>query len=29
MTYREDLDSVKRAIADMKSRGVYPYKLWK
>ena len=29
MTYRDDLDSVKRAIADMKSRGVYPDKLWK
>ena len=29
MTYREDLDSVKLAIADMKSRGVYPDKLWK
>ena len=29
MTYRDDLDSVKRAIADMKSRGIYPDKLWK
>ncbi len=29
MTYREDLDSVKCAIADMKSRGIYPDKLWK
>ena len=29
MTYREDLDSVKLAIADMKSRGIYPDKLWK
>ena len=28
MTYREDLDSVKNAIADMKARGVYPAKLW-
>ena len=28
MTYREDLDSVKKAIADMKARGIYPEKLW-
>ena len=28
MTYREDLDSVRKAIADMKSEGVYPDKLW-
>ena len=28
MTYREDLDSVKAAIADMKSRGIYPERLW-
>lgn len=28
MTYREDLDSVRSAIADMKARGVYPEKLW-
>ena len=28
MTYREDLDSVKNAIADMKARGIYPAKLW-
>ena len=28
MTYREDLDFVKAAIAEMKSRGIYPEKLW-
>jgi hypothetical protein len=28
MTYREDLDSVKAAIADMKARGIYPERLW-
>ena len=28
MTYREDLDSVKTAIADMKARGIYPERLW-
>ncbi|MDO4815714.1 MAG: sugar phosphate nucleotidyltransferase [Bacillota bacterium] len=28
MTYREDLDSVKAAIAKMKSEGIYPEKLW-
>ena len=28
MTYREDLDSVKKAIADMKNRGIYPDMLW-
>ena len=28
MTYREDLDSVRAAIADMKKRGIYPEKLW-
>lgn len=28
MTYREDLDSVKAAIAKMKSEGVYPEMLW-
>ena len=28
MTYREDLDSVKAAIADMKVRGIYPERLW-
>ena len=28
MTYREDLDSVRDAIAKMKSEGVYPEKLW-
>lgn len=28
MTYREDLDSVKNAIADMKARGIYPARLW-
>ena len=28
MTYREDLESVKNAIADMKARGIYPAKLW-
>ena len=28
MTYREDLDSVREAIADMKAKGIYPDKLW-
>ena len=28
MTYREDLDSVRRAIADMRKQGIYPDKLW-
>ena len=28
MTYREDLDSVKAAIADMKMHGIYPERLW-
>ena len=28
MTYRGDADSVKNAIADMKSRGIYPEALW-
>ena len=28
MTYREDLDSVKSAIAQLKVRGIYPEKLW-
>lgn len=28
MTYREDLDSVRSAIADMKAKGIYPDKLW-
>lgn len=28
MTYREDLDSVKAAIAGMKARGIYPERLW-
>jgi len=28
MTYHEDLESVKSAVADMKSRGIYPEKLW-
>ena len=28
MTYREDLDSVKDAISGMKSKGIYPEKLW-
>lgn len=28
MTYREDLDSVKNAIAQLKDAGVYPKKLW-
>lgn len=28
MTYREDLNSVKAAIADMRSEGLYPEKLW-
>jgi hypothetical protein len=28
VTYREDLDSVKSAVADMKKRGIYPNKLW-
>lgn len=28
MTYREDLDSVKAAIAKMKAEGIYPEKLW-
>ena len=29
VTYREDLDSVKEAIADMKKRGIYEESLWK
>jgi choline kinase len=28
MTYREDLDSVKKAISDMTRRGIYPAMLW-
>ena len=28
MTYREDADKVKAAIAGMKARGIYPEKLW-
>ena len=28
MTYREDAEKVRAAIADMKARGVYPEKLW-
>ena len=28
MTYREDIDAVRAAIADMKRRGVYPERLW-
>ncbi len=28
MTYREDLDSVRSAIADMRDKGIYPDKLW-
>ena len=28
VTYREDLDSVKKAIADMKQQGIYEEKLW-
>ena len=28
MTYREDIDAVRAAIADMKHRGVYPERLW-
>ena len=28
VTYREDLDSVKEAIADMKARGIYEENLW-
>jgi len=28
VTYREDLDSVKNAIADMKKRGIYTENLW-
>ena len=28
MTYREDIDAVKAAIAGMKDRGIYPEKLW-
>ena len=28
MTYKEDLDFVKTAIADMKAKGIYPEKLW-
>ena len=29
VTYREDLASVKQAIADMKENGIYPKELWK
>lgn len=28
MTYREDLDSVRAAIGNMKKKGIYPEKLW-
>jgi len=28
VTYREDLEHVKKAVSDMISNGVYPYKLW-
>ena len=28
MTYREDLDSVRQAIMDMKAQGIYPANLW-
>ena len=28
MTYREDLDSVRHAIMDMKAQGIYPANLW-
>ena len=28
MTYREDIDKVRAAIADMKRNGIYPEKLW-
>jgi hypothetical protein len=28
VTYKEDLGSVKDAIANMKERGVYPSQLW-
>lgn len=28
MTYREDAEKVRAAIADMKARGIYPEKLW-
>ena len=28
VTYREDLDSVKAAIADMKKKGIYEENLW-
>ena len=28
MTYREDIDAVKAAIAGMKAKGIYPEKLW-
>lgn len=28
ITYREDMPSVSRAIANMKARGIYPHKLW-
>ena len=28
MTYREDAEKVRKAIADMKARGLYPEKLW-
>ncbi len=29
VTYPQDLASIKEAVADMKSRGIYPEKLWK
>ena len=28
MTYREDAEAVRAAIAGMKAKGVYPEKLW-
>ena len=28
MTYREDVDAVRAAVADMKAAGKYPEKLW-
>ena len=28
VTYREDLESVRRAVASMKEQGIYPERLW-